>query len=201
MPIVTPTSPSQPPSPGGSGSGAGRWAWASLPNLLSLSRLPLALVAGVAVLGDAALLAMMAFWLAVATDLADGRIARARGQVSALGGLFDHGSDALFVTALLAVWSVMGEIPVCLPILVPLAFTQYMLDSRALAGQRLRASTLGRWNGVAYFVLAGVPTVRDGLGLPLPDAQVVRMLGWCLIATTLVSMVERAWVFVRLQRG
>lgn len=195
MTVATPASPSPPPSPGG------RWAWVSLPNLLSLSRLPLALVAGLAVLGGAVLPAMLAFWLAVATDLADGRIARARGQVSALGGLFDHGSDALFVTVLLAAWSVQGEIPVCLPVLVPLAFIQYMLDSRALSGQRLRASRIGRWNGVAYFVLAGVPTVRDGLGLPWPDASVVRWLGWLLIATTLVSMVERAWVYLRLQRG
>jgi hypothetical protein len=29
----------------------------------------------------------------------------------------------------------------------------------------------------------------------------VRWLGWLLIATTLVSMVERAWVYLRLQRG
>ena len=50
-------------------------------------------------------------------------------------------------------------------------------------------------------MLAGVPTVRDGLGLPWPDASLVRWLGWLLIATTLVSMVERAWVYLRLQRG
>ncbi len=192
MPVVTPSSPAPPSPPVHSG-------WLTLPNLLSLSRLPLAAIAGLAVLAEAALLAMMAFWLAVATDMADGRIARARGQVSALGGLFDHGSDALFVTTLLAVWSWQGEVPMCLPILVPLAFTQYMLDSRALSGQRLRASTLGRWNGVAYFVLAGVPTVRDGLGLAWPEMPMVRLLGWLLIVTTLVSIVERAWVLLRMR--
>ena len=43
--------------------------------------------------------------------------------------------------------------PLVLPGLVAAAFVQYTLDSRALAGQRLRASALGRWNGIAYFVL------------------------------------------------
>ena len=35
------------------------------------------------------------FWMAVASDLVDGRVARARGESSALGGLLDHASDVL----------------------------------------------------------------------------------------------------------
>lgn len=173
--------------------------WLSLPNLLSLARLPLAVLAATCVLQGAFMAAMVVFWVAVITDMSDGRIARARGQVTPLGGLFDHGSDAIFVTTLLAAWSVLGEIPLCLPILVPLAFTQYMLDSNALSGQRLRASLIGRWNGVGYFVLAGVPTVRDALDLGWPATSLVRALGWVLICTTLVSMVERAWVYLRVR--
>ena len=176
-------------------------AWCSLPNVLSVSRLPLALLAVFALLNAAPGVAMWTFAVAALTDLADGRIARARNQATALGGLLDHASDATFVTALLAAWSVRGEIPVCLPLLIPLAFMQYVLDSKALAGQRLRGSLIGRWNGVAYFVLAGVPTVRDGLGLDWPALPWVRALAWALIATTLLSMVERAYVFTRLRRS
>lgn len=67
-----------------------------------------------------------------------------------------------------------------------------MLDSRALAGRRLRASGLGRANGIAYFVLLGIPLLRDALGLAAPGDAVVRGLGWVLVATTLLSMAERA---------
>ena len=176
-------------------------AWCSLPNGLSLARLPLALLAVFALLNAAPALAMCVFVVAAATDLADGRIARARNQVTALGGLLDHASDAAFVTLLLAAWSVRGEIPVCLPVLIPLAFMQYVLDSKALAGQKLRGSVIGRWNGVAYFVLAGVPTVRDGHGLDWPALPWVRAMAWGLIASTLLSMGERAYLFIQLRRA
>ena len=176
-------------------------AWCSLPNALSVSRVPLALLAVFALLSAAPAVAMWIFALAALTDLVDGRIARARNQATPLGGLLDHASDATFVTAVLAAWSVRGEIPVCLPLLIPLAFMQYVLDSKALSGQRLRGSLIGRWNGVAYFVLAGVPTVRDGLGLDWPVQAWVRALAWALIATTVLSMAERAFVFIQLRRS
>ena len=45
-----------------------------------------------------------------------------------------------------------------------LAFVQYAVDSRVQESRPLRASSLGRWNGIAYFVLLGVPVLRDALG-------------------------------------
>jgi hypothetical protein len=77
-------------------------------------------------------------------------------------------------------------------VLVAAAFLQYVLDSRALAGRRLRASGLGRANGVAYFVLLGIPVVQGALGLAWPAAETVRALGWLLVASTLLSMGSRA---------
>jgi len=84
-------------------------------------------------------------------------------------------------------------VPALLPVLVPVAFVQYVLDSRALAGQRLRTSALGRMNGIAYFALAGTPPIRDALGLGWPDASIVAMFGWLLVATTLASIADRAY--------
>lgn len=173
----------------------------NLPNVLSLSRLPLAAVAVYGVLSSQNLITGVAFWLAVVSDIADGRIARARQKTTILGGILDHGCDALFVAALLTAYLWRGEIPLCLPPLILIAFTQYLLDSRALQGHRLLASWLGRRNGVGYFVLAGVPATRDLFALPWPDSSWVYALGWVLILSTVVSIVDRAIAFISRQRA
>jgi phosphatidylglycerophosphate synthase len=136
-------------------------------------------------------LAGLAFAVAVASDLLDGRVARRYGESTALGGLFDHASDAAFVSAGLAALAARGEVPAPLPLLVAAAFVQYALDSRAAAGRPLRGSPLGRWNGIAYYALLGVPVVRDAAGLGWPPAPLVWALGLGLCATTVVSMLDR----------
>ncbi len=136
-------------------------------------------------------LALAAFALAVATDLGDGRVARRFGEASPLGGFLDHATDALFVSAGLAALAAHRAVPPALSLLVLAAFAQYTWDSRALFGRPLRTSQLGRWNGIAYFVLLGIPVVRDGLGIGWPSGTLVRAIGWVLIATTLASMVDR----------
>jgi len=169
--------------------------WATVANGLTFSRLIMAPVCALAILEGETGLAMLLFWLAVATDLADGRVARRRGEASALGALLDHSTDALFVSLGLAAVACRGEVPALLPALIALAFVQYALDSRALSGRVLRSSAIGRWNGVLYFVLLGVPVVRDGLGLGWPAGSLVQGMGWVLVASTLVSMIDRgqAW--------
>ena len=141
-------------------------------------------------------LAFLLFWLAVATDLVDGRVARARGEVSAFGGLLDHASDATFVALGLIALAAAGQVPYALPLLVVAAFLQYVLDSRSLEGRTLRASFLGRWNGVLYFVPLGVVVSRETLGLSWPSDGVVLALGWALIVTTSLSSLDRAWTLL-----
>jgi phosphatidylglycerophosphate synthase len=163
--------------------------WATRANALTLLRLLAAPALVIAVLGHHALIAGLLFALAVATDLADGWVARRYGEATPLGGLADHAVDALFVTAGCAAWAARGELPVWLPCAIALAFTQYALDSRP--APQLRASSLGRWNGIAYFVAVGIPTVRDALAIAWPPAGLVRAIGWLLLASTLVSMGDR----------
>jgi phosphatidylglycerophosphate synthase len=171
--------------------------WATRANALTALRLAAAPALAAAIACGAAGAALLLFALAVATDLLDGRVARRFGEASPLGGLLDHASDAALVTAGLAALAWRGALSGLLPPLVAAAFFQYMLDSRALAGRRLRASALGRANGIAYFVLLGIPVVRDGLGLGWPGPPSVRILGWALVATTLVSMADRAIALFR----
>jgi phosphatidylglycerophosphate synthase len=154
-------------------------------------RLAAALPCAWAITEGATTLALSLFLLAIATDYADGPLARRRGEASDFGGLLDHASDALFVSISLGALALRSEVPYLLTPLVLLAFAQYVLDSRALAGRKLRASFLGRWNGIAYFVLAGTAIIRDGLGLDWPGASWVLVGGWLLVMTTLASMLDR----------
>ncbi len=140
------------------------------------------------------------FWLAVGTDLVDGRIARARGESTRFGGLLDHATDALFVSSGLAALAVAGRVPLLLPVLVAVAFGQYVLDSRWIAGEPLRASALGRWNGVCYFVPLGIVVTREAAGLTAPPDRAVAILAWALVASTLLSMGDRALTLLRLRR-
>jgi hypothetical protein len=64
---------------------------------------------------------------------------------------------------------------------------------------KLRTSGLGRFNGIAYFVMLGTPLVRDLLGWEWPGAGLVSLLGGLLVASTLLSMGDRAltWLLSR----
>jgi len=152
--------------------------------------------------GDYALGALV-FSTAVITDLADGPVARARNEVSALGGVFDHSVDALFVATGLMALAIFGDqlseelcVPWGLPVLVLLSFGQYALDSKVLAGRALRASALGRYNGIGYFVLLGIAVIGaivfPAMGLTVSLlGHLVSLLAWVLVVTTLLSMLDR----------
>ena len=174
--------------------------WATLANAVTLTRVICVPLLAMAIVGDARLSAAGLFVWAVTTDLIDGRLARHRGEVSNLGGLLDHSADALFCSVGLGALAWTGAVPALLPLLVALAFTQYMLDSRSIAGQPLRASFLGRWNGIFYFVMVGIPVVRDALALSWPGAGLVMAIGWTLVVSTLVSMTDRAVAFIHSRR-
>lgn len=136
-------------------------------------------------------IAAAAFAVAIVTDMIDGPLARRRGEASRTGGLIDHSADALFCIAVLAALASAGVYPVVLPFVIAAAFVQYVADSRVLAGKELRASRIGRYNGIAYFVLAGAPIVRNLLGWSWPTGAVIQGLGWVFVATTAVSMIDR----------
>ncbi len=135
--------------------------------------------------------ACLVFWLAVASDFIDGRVARARGETSTFGGVLDHVSDATFVTLGQVALVKAGLIPVYLPLLVVAAFFQYVFDSRILAGRELRASSIGRWNGILYFFPPGIIVTREALGLAVPPDSMILVFAWLLSASTLISMGDR----------
>lgn len=176
--------------------------WATLANGVSLFRLALTPVSVHAVLASRWQLAAAVFALAVASDFLDGFLARRRGTASALGGVLDHTADATFIAATL--WAIafaeaqvrVDLVPGILPLFVALAFAQYLLDSKALAGKPLRASWLGRCNGIAYFVIAGLVIARYAWNLDWLPAEAVYWSGLLVLVLTLASMLDRLRVLI-----
>ena len=173
------------------------YTWANLLTGVRLMTIPLSVWAVVYARWD---IALYVFVFAAVTDLLDGPVARRLNEASPLGGLFDHATDAAFVTCTLGACAAYHVIPWPLVVLIPAAFLQYTFDSRALAGQSLRTSSLGRINGIAYFVLTGTVVVREGLGLSWPPLALVSAFAWLLVMSTVLSMADR-WVTWRRLRS
>ena len=171
--------------------------WLTRANALSALRFAVAPALAAAIGSGRRIEAAALLLLAIATDFADGAVARRYGEASPFGGLVDHATDAMLVV--LGLWALAsrGELPRVLAPLVAVAFLQYALDSRTLAGRPLRASRLGRWNGIAYYVLVSVPVFRDALGLFWPGAAWMRPAGWVFVGSTLVSMLDRLAALLR----
>lgn len=148
---------------------------------------------------------VVAFLLAVAiaSDYLDGAVARRTGTASPKGMLFDHTTDCLFVTGGLTGAALAGSITPILPALIPVAFGQYVVDSYLLSRRRqLRASFLGRWNGIFYFVPIVLVTTARLTASPRFASVLDRAagaLGYLLAVSTVASMIDRATTPVRLK--
>ncbi len=174
-----------------------RMTW---PNALSMLRLIIALPCAYAIWIGSWRVAATLFALAVVTDVLDGVVARARGEVTVFGGLLDHSIDALFVTITLAALAASGIAPIVLPALAITSFVQYVWDSKALSGAPLRASLLGRWNGIGYYAIVGTVVVRQALDLSWPSQPWISIAAWGLVISTLLSMCDRAYALWRIRR-
>ena len=135
--------------------------------------------------------------VAIATDYWDGRVARVTRTASPGGQLFDHGTDFVFVTCALSGAAVSALVTPLLPLLITVAFGQYVVDSYLLHRQKqLRMSVIGRWNGILYFVPLVVLSVSR-LGLSGGAAPLLTdtagVLCYALAVSTVVSIVDRAF--------
>lgn len=168
-------------------------SWANLLTLLRLLFIPLLVWL---IINERWWLAAAMLFIAILSDIFDGKIARKMNQATAFGGLFDHATDAILVSA--ASWALaqLGLINGLLWVLILLAFTQYTLDSKALSGQILRSSKLGRYNGIAYFALICLCVAFQCFPLQILN-PVLSWVAWTLVATSLLSMGDRLYSLVR----
>ena len=173
-------------------------------NLLTALRLLLAVPAALAFAQPefmTPLLLLTVVGIAIATDFGDGIVARRTGTASPRGQLFDHTTDFLFVTSGLTGAAIAGQVTVALPIVIVVAFSQYVLDSYFLHRKKqLHMSFLGRWNGMFYFVplvliavsRLAVSRLDQAAGVAGILSTLIELLSYLLVLSTVASIVDRA---------
>jgi CDP-diacylglycerol--glycerol-3-phosphate 3-phosphatidyltransferase len=182
----------------------------TLPNLLGLFRLAITPVLVALVLlpfPGGGLVAFLLFVPAALSDLFDGWLARARGQVSTLGVFLDLTADKVLVSALLIALAQAGVAPAWIVIVIVVrelvvsgvrqvaANAQVIVVSEAMG----KAKTVTVLVAIGALLLAldartGGPLATTGIG---PLAQVAG--GWLVVAALLMALVSgidylvRAW--------
>lgn len=164
----------------------------TLPNLVSCSRIVLIPAIGWTILNKHAALTIGLFVVVIVSDILDGIIARRTRQETRLGTLLDHGADAIFVVCITALFAWLGLLPWVLPPLIGFAFIQYALDSQVFTGAKLRPSSIGRWNGIAYFVVTGCAIFVHHFSSGAVFVSLLVSCGWLLAGTTAISILQRA---------
>ena len=172
------------------------------PNLISVSRIVLIAPTLFGLANHFPIVTLASFAAIIASDFIDGLVARKLNHTSQYGTLVDHGSDAIVVIALSAYFAHLAMCTWALPIIIALAFVHYAFDSRprfdSIANlddrQSPRPSTLGRINGIAYFIFVGVCiAVHHGGDYLTTEAaalgsSVLVTAAWLLTFTTALSI-------------
>lgn len=130
----------------------------------------------------AVMLVIVAFIVAAASDVWDGRVARRYGHASESGRVFDHFADISFLIVAFATYVCLGLLPWWVPLSVLAAFGFYVLDSRRRTGAApsLIGSRIGHLGGICNYVIVGVLVFNHSAGLELlPDWLLLSL--FCLV--------------------
>lgn len=104
-------------------------------------------------------MSLFIWFLVVCSDWLDGRVAYYLKQANDLGRMVDHSADAVYVAFSLVALSfnstAHSNVLAILSILITLTFLQYLALS--VGGSRqFSASSLGKFNGVFYYIFIGL---------------------------------------------
>jgi CDP-diacylglycerol--glycerol-3-phosphate 3-phosphatidyltransferase len=169
----------------------------TLPNLLGLLRIALTPVVMALVLlpfQASGVVAAVIFGVAALTDVLDGRIARARGQVTALGVFMDLTADKVLVAGVLIAMVEVGILPTWIVAII-LARELVIGGIRQLAASAsvvIAARALGK--AKTFATLAGIFLLLlayDGPGGPIgsPGVEVLSAVGfWVMVLATLLAL-------------
>ena len=182
----------------------------TLPNLLTLSRIVAVAPVSVAIWHGWAWLACALFVAAAATDWLDGRIARARGDVSELGRFLDPLADKIMVAAvlvvLIAVDVVAGaSVVAVVAILVREVAVSGLREYLGPKGVVVHVSAVAKWKTAtqlgAIALLLAEPLAAQGFGLLSTARFAVGIAGigmlWIAAALAWLS----AWGYFRAGLG
>lgn len=179
----------------------------TLPNLLGLARIaatPVVLALALAGWPGAGLAAAIIFALAAITDYLDGVIARARGQVSAMGVFLDLAADKILVAGTLVVLVELDLLPtwIAATILIREFVVQGVRQWAAAEDLVIAARGLGKAKtaltllGIFVLLLAR-DALTDGPLAELSSAPVLTTVGfWLMVAATAVTIAS-GWLYLR----
>lgn len=175
----------------------------SIPNLLGVARIAATpVVIALVLLGFAGsgLLAFVIFGAAAATDYLDGRIARARGQVSPLGVFMDLTADKVLVAGVLIAMVEVELLPtwIVATILIRELIVQGVRQAAAAASVVIAARALGKSKTLTTLVAMAVLLLafdgRSGGPIASIGEQGVEALAagglWLMILATALTVIS-----------
>ncbi len=181
-------------------------------NLITLARMALVIPFVFAFLANAPwnmTVALIIFIIAAATDFLDGYVARARGEISALGAALDPLADKLLIAAALillvrnGVVTGAGVVAVIIIILREL-FVSGLREAMSAHDAKLPVTVLAKWKTTAQLIAAGLllaaaPTGIAGASLR-PVASAFLWIATVLTFWTGAEYALRAMPLLRTQR-
>jgi CDP-diacylglycerol---glycerol-3-phosphate 3-phosphatidyltransferase len=173
----------------------------SLPNMLGLSRIaatPIVVLLLLVPFAGAGLIGFAVYTLAAVTDYFDGRIARARNQVSPLGVFLDLTADKVLVAGTLIAMVEVGLLPtwIVATLLIRELVVQGVRQVAAEASVVIAARQLGKWKAFATNAAIGVLLLAFDAQTGGPvgkvvDAGLVQGIGfWIAILATVLAVVS-----------
>ena len=173
----------------------------TLPNMLGLSRIaatPIVVLLLLLPFPGAGLLAFMVYAAAATTDYLDGRIARARDQVSPLGVFLDLTADKVLVAGVLVAMVEVNLLPtwIVATLLIRELVVQGVRQVAASASVVIAARRLGKWkafatNAAIGVLLLGFDAQTGGPVAKVLDAGFVHDIGfWLAILATVLAVVS-----------
>jgi CDP-diacylglycerol--glycerol-3-phosphate 3-phosphatidyltransferase len=173
----------------------------TLPNLLGLARIaatPVVVLLLLLPFPGAGLIALVVYAAAATTDYLDGRIARARDQVSALGVFLDLTADKVLVAGVLIAMVEVGLLPtwIVATLLIRELVVQGVRQVAASASVVIAARRLGKWKTFATNVAIGVLLLAfdartSGPVAELADAGAIQAVGlWLAVLATALAVIS-----------
>jgi len=179
----------------------------SLPNLLGMARIlatPIVMALLLLPFAGGGLLALVLFAAASITDNFDGRIARARGQVSPLGVFMDLTADKVLVAGVLVAMVEVELLPAWMVALI-LIRELVVAGIRQLAASEdvvMAAGQLGKWKTTVTLFAMGVVLLAfdartGGPASSLGAADLIAGIGfWLMVAATVMTVIS-GWAYLR----
>jgi CDP-diacylglycerol---glycerol-3-phosphate 3-phosphatidyltransferase len=173
----------------------------TLPNMLGLARIaatPIVVLLLLLPFAGGGLLAFVVFTAAATTDYLDGRIARARDQVSALGVFLDLTADKVLVAGVLVAMVEVDLLPtwIVATLLIRELVVQGVRQVAASASVVIAARGVGKWKAFATnvaigIVMLGFDAQTGGPTGRIVEAGTIHAIGfWLAVLATALSVIS-----------